>query len=91
LGAVGGLMSPRPGLHQAAGGGREQKEETEVAGDANTRLDAIDDAEVETGEAVIEASARRVSSARLDDLSGTTVETDSDEAEEDMEDPRGGS
>jgi len=91
--AKGGLPSPRLGLHQAATGGSEQKEETEVAGDAKKRLDdAMEDAEVEMGDAVIESSARRVSRAsRLDDLHGTTVEADPDEAEEHMDEPRGGS
>jgi hypothetical protein len=65
-----------------------------VAGDAKTRLDAMEDAEVETGDAVTEASARRVSRARLDNddgLCGTAVEADSDEAAEHMDNPRGGS
>ena len=60
----------------------------EVAGDAKTRLDAIDDAEVEAGDAVTEAWASCVSRARLDDLAGTRVDTDSEEVAEDMDDPR---
>ena len=95
--AEGGLLSPRPGLlHQSAGGrGGEEKEETEVAGDAKTRPDAVEDDDdetvVEAGDAATVASASRVSRARLDDLSGTTVEAaDSDEVEEDMDEPRRG-
>jgi hypothetical protein len=79
------------GLHQAGSWGEGKHEVVEVAGDAKTRLDAIDDAEVVAGDGVTEACARCVSRAKLDDLAGTTVEAaDSEEEAEHMDVPRAG-
>ncbi len=72
----------------------------DVAGDEKTRLEAIDDDEVEIGEVVTADCARRVSRARPNGeaatagvvvgFEGTIVETDSDDPAEDVEDPRVG-
>jgi hypothetical protein len=86
--AAAGLLASRMGLFQAGGGG-DEKEEVEVAGDANARLEARDDAvDVEMGEAVTADRARRVSRARPSEggLAGTTVAADADDVED--TDPR---
>ncbi len=73
-----------------AGSGGDEKEEAEETGDAKTRLDITDDAEVVACDALGDGCdcARLVSSARPRALDGTAVAVDPDDIEEDMDEPR---